>query len=98
MTSPRVFRLRQSEAVINRLGFNNQGHEAVRARLSRRAPYGLVGVNIGANKAATDRIADYTLGAEVFGDYASYLTVNVSSPNTPGLRDLQARKPLTQNY
>ena len=93
---PRVFRLRQSEAIINRLGFNNQGHEAVRARLSRRAPYGLVGVNIGANKEATDRIADYTLGAEVFGDYASYLTVNVSSPNTPGLRDLQARKPLTE--
>ena len=93
---PRVFRLKKSEAIINRLGFNNQGHEAVRARLSRRAPVGLVGVNIGANKQAHDRIADYTLGAEVFGDYASYLTVNVSSPNTPGLRDLQARKPLTE--
>lgn len=94
--APRIFRLKNHEAVINRLGFNNQGHEAVRTRLSRRAPHGIVGVNIGANKTASDRIADYESGAGVFGDYASYLTVNVSSPNTPGLRDLQASKPLKE--
>ena len=93
---PRIFRLKNHEAVINRLGFNNQGHETVRTRLSRRAPYGIVGVNIGANKTARDRIADYQSGAEVFREYASYLTVNVSSPNTPGLRDLQAGKPLKE--
>ncbi len=92
---PRLFRLKNSQAIINRLGFNNQGHEAVRTRLSRRMPMGIIGVNIGANKNTNDRILDYETGAQVFGEYASYLTVNVSSPNTPGLRDLQARKPLS---
>jgi dihydroorotate dehydrogenase len=94
---PRVFRLIQDRALINRLGFNNQGHEAALARLQRRAERhagkpsaGIVGVNVGANKDATDRAADYALGVETFTPVASYFTINISSPNTPGLRDLQA--------
>lgn len=86
---PRVFRLTSERAVINRLGFNNQGHAAALARLQGRLP-GVVGVNIGANKDATDRAADYALGVETFAPVASYLMVNISSPNTPGLRNLQA--------
>lgn len=87
---PRVFRLIAERALINRLGFNNGGHRAARARLSRRRATGIVGVNIGANKDAADRVADYVAGIETFFDVASYLAVNISSPNTPGLRDLQA--------
>jgi dihydroorotate dehydrogenase len=87
---PRVFRLLSDEAVINRLGFNNEGYDAAVARLSRRVRSGIVGVNIGANKDSPDRIADYVAGIEAFAPYASYLTINVSSPNTPGLRDLQS--------
>ncbi len=87
---PRVFRLVEDNAVINRLGFNNQGHAAARARLAARTPHGIVGVNIGANKDASDRTADYVAGLDRFYDLASYFTVNISSPNTPGLRDLQA--------
>jgi dihydroorotate dehydrogenase len=86
---PRVFRLRQDRAVINRLGFNNGGHAAALGRLRRRTRNGVVGVNIGANKEATDRVADYARGIETFYDVASYFTINISSPNTPGLRDLQ---------
>lgn len=86
---PRVFRLVQDRAVINRLGFNNGGHQAALARMQRRPRAGIVGVNIGANKEAPDRIADYALGIEAFYDVASYFTINISSPNTPGLRDLQ---------
>lgn len=86
---PRVFRLKENRAVINRLGFNNGGHEAALARLQNRPRAGIVGVNIGANKDSTDRIADYVLGIETFYDVASYFTINISSPNTPGLRDLQ---------
>jgi len=94
---PRMFRLVADHGVINRLGFNNEGHAAARRRLeARRAKGGLVGVNIGANKDATDRIADYVAGIEAFSDLASYFTVNVSSPNTPGLRDLQARGALDE--
>ena len=93
---PRMFRLPADGAVINRLGFNNKGHAAMRARLeARRARGGLVGVNIGANKDSTDRIADYVAGIGAFADLASWFTVNVSSPNTPGLRDLQARDQLS---
>jgi len=90
---PRIFRLKEDAAVINRLGFNNDGHRAVLARLKRRkaGPGKHLGVNVGANKDATDRIADYARGIDVFYDVADYFTVNVSSPNTPGLRDLQAR-------
>lgn len=88
---PRLFRLRRDHAVINRLGFNNGGHQAALERLRWRFDTsGVVGVNIGANKEAIDRIADYVAGLETFADEASYFTVNISSPNTPGLRDLQA--------
>lgn len=89
---PRIFRLIEDEAVINRLGFNNQGHAAAAARLAARARKpGIVGVNIGANKEAEDRIGDYAAGVARFAGLASYLTVNISSPNTPGLRNLQGR-------
>src|SRR6185503_11704699 len=87
---PRVFRLTADRALINRLGFNNGGHAAMLARLARRQPRGIVGVNVGANKDSSDRAADYVEGIRRFYDLASYFTVNVSSPNTPGLRDLQA--------
>ncbi len=86
---PRVFRLLRDEGVINRLGFNNEGFDAALARLFLRAPYGILGINVGANKDSIDRIADYVTGVEVFSPHATYLTINVSSPNTPGLRDLQ---------
>jgi dihydroorotate dehydrogenase len=93
---PRVFRLINERAVINRLGFNNGGHAAALTRLQRRRPTGVVGVNIGANKDATDRTADYVAGIEAFYDVASFFTVNISSPNTPGLRDLQAPAALNE--
>lgn len=86
---PRVFRLLDDHGVINRLGFNNGGHDAALERLRRRPRHGVVGVNIGANKDASDRIADYVRGIDAFYDVASYFTINISSPNTPGLRDLQ---------
>jgi len=86
---PRVFRLLEDRGVINRLGFNNGGHDAALQRLQRRPRQGIVGVNIGANKDAADRIADYVCGIDTFYDVASYFTINISSPNTPGLRDLQ---------
>ena len=87
---PRLFRLDRDRAVINRMGFNNSGADAAEARLMRRAGRpGVVGVNIGANKDSTDRIADYALLTRRFSPLASYLTVNISSPNTPGLRALQ---------
>ena len=88
---PRVFRLIRDRAVINRLGFNNEGHQAALQRLQLRSGReGIVGVNIGANKDAADRAADYVAGLDAFYGVASYFTVNISSPNTPGLRDLQA--------
>jgi len=87
---PRVFRLIRDRALINRLGFNNGGHAAAKARLAARAGKGVVGVNVGANKDTPDRAADYVEGVRCFYDVASYFAVNVSSPNTPGLRDLQA--------
>jgi dihydroorotate dehydrogenase len=90
---PRLFRLEADEAVINRLGFNNEGIEAVRRRLDERGS-GIVGVNVGANKDTQDRAADYVAGLEAFAGLASYCTINVSSPNTPGLRDLQQRSAL----
>ncbi|MHA7774007.1 quinone-dependent dihydroorotate dehydrogenase [Roseibium sp. M-1] len=94
---PRVFRLPQDEGVINRYGFNNEGHDALRRRLeARKRLGGIVGINVGANKDATDRSADYVTGIEAFADMASYFTVNISSPNTPGLRDLQARSALAE--
>ncbi|MDB5712658.1 MAG: quinone-dependent dihydroorotate dehydrogenase [Sphingomonadales bacterium] len=86
---PRLFRLTEDEAVINRMGFNNGGQPAARARLAARRKMGIVGVNIGANKDATDRIADYADGVRDMADVADYLAINISSPNTPGLRALQ---------
>lgn len=87
---PRLFRLERDEAVINRMGFNNDGAEAVLRRLASRAQAGgIVGVNVGANKDSEDRTADYVKLIETFAPVASYFTVNVSSPNTPGLRNLQ---------
>jgi dihydroorotate dehydrogenase len=87
---PRLFRLPADEGVINRLGFNSEGGRAVLARLAARAGAGgLVGVNVGANRDSPDRIADYVSLIEMFAPVASYFTVNISSPNTPGLRDLQ---------
>jgi dihydroorotate dehydrogenase len=87
---PRLFRLERDEAVINRMGFNNDGADAVLRRLASRAHLtGIVGVNVGANKDSADRIADYVKLIETFAPVASYFTVNVSSPNTPGLRNLQ---------
>jgi len=87
---PRVFRLNADQAVINRLGFNSEGEAAVLARLAARAARGgIVGLNIGANKATEDRGADYVRLIEAFAPVVSYFTVNISSPNTPGLRDLQ---------
>jgi len=88
---PRLFRLTEDRAVINRLGFNNQGLEAVAARLeARRGRPGVVGANIGANKDSEDRIGDYVTGLRRLWRLADYFTVNISSPNTPGLRDLQS--------
>ncbi len=89
-SQPRVFRLISDRAVINRLGFNNGGHRAALARLEARRPNGIIAVNIGANKDTDDKAADYVLGLETFNQVANVFTVNISSPNTPGLRDLQA--------
>jgi dihydroorotate dehydrogenase len=87
---PRLFRLDRDEAVINRMGFNNEGAEAVLRRLASRASLGgIVGVNVGANRDSPDRVADYVRLIETFAPVASYFTVNVSSPNTPGLRNMQ---------
>ena len=87
---PRLLRLERDEAVINRMGFNNDGAEVVLRRLAARAHHGgIVGVNVGANKDSPDRVADYVRLIETFAPVASYFTVNVSSPNTPGLRNLQ---------
>lgn len=93
---PRMFRLNEDRAVINRLGFNNKGHQAALARLENRPQRGIVGVNIGANKDSDDKIADYELGVRTFAHLASYLTINISSPNTPGLRGLQDRGALEE--
>jgi dihydroorotate dehydrogenase len=87
---PRLFRLAEDRAVINRLGFNNAGVEAAVARLRARAGKpGVVGINLGANKDSDDRTGDYVSGMAATGALASYVTVNISSPNTPGLRALQ---------
>jgi dihydroorotate dehydrogenase len=94
---PRIFRLMRDDAVINRLGFNNEGHAALLDRMRvRKGRGGIVGVNIGANKDSVDRIVDYEAGVTAFAPLASYLTVNISSPNTPGLRSLQSREALAE--
>jgi dihydroorotate dehydrogenase len=96
---PRLFRLTEDRAVINRMGFNNRGLEAFAARLARRGPagaLGAVGANIGANKDSEDRIGDYVTGLRRLWGLASYFTINISSPNTPGLRALQTKSALEE--
>jgi dihydroorotate dehydrogenase len=93
---PRMFRLSEDRAVINRYGFNSVGLEAFAANLARRPASGVVGANIGANKEAADRTQDYVTGLKRLWPLADYFTVNVSSPNTPGLRNLQARAALDE--
>ncbi|WP_333574212.1 quinone-dependent dihydroorotate dehydrogenase [Sphingomonas sp.] len=94
---PRLFRLVEDEAVINRMGFNNGGIDAALARIAalKKRP-GVLGINVGANKDSTDRVADYALGVTKASRHADYITINVSSPNTPGLRDLQSRPALDE--
>lgn len=94
--SPRLFRLKDDEAVINRMGFNNSGHVAAHRRLVARKKQGIIGVNIGANKDSENRVLDYVCGIHCFYDVADFFTINVSSPNTPGLRNLQARDSLKE--
>lgn len=92
---PRLFRLSEDRAVINRLGFNNEGLEPFANRLAARAARkGIVGANVGANKDSTDRAADYMRGMGQVWKHAAYVTANISSPNTPGLRGLQERDAL----
>lgn len=92
---PRLFRLVRDRAVINRMGFNNDGMARVAERLRRRnRKAGIVGVNLGKNKETEDAAADYELGVATLGILADYLVINVSSPNTPGLRALQGKAPL----
>ncbi|MEM1289153.1 MAG: quinone-dependent dihydroorotate dehydrogenase [Pseudomonadota bacterium] len=95
---PRIFRLVDDGGLINRLGFNNEGHDLMAGRLEELPPKGEragpIGINIGANKDSEDRGYDYVLGIERFANLADYITVNVSSPNTPGLRDLQGEDEL----
>ena len=94
---PRLFRLVQDRAVINRMGFNNGGAEAAKARLIvRKDKGGVVGINIGANKDSADRIADYAVMTQIMAPLATYLAVNISSPNTPGLRALQDESALIE--
>ncbi len=91
---PRLFRLEEDRAVINRMGFNNEGQAAAGKRLEWRWGKGIVGVNIGANKDSADRIADYVAGVRAMSPVARYITINISSPNTPGLRQLQDEEAL----
>ncbi|MBW3097449.1 quinone-dependent dihydroorotate dehydrogenase [Pseudohoeflea coraliihabitans] len=93
---PRLFRLASHHAIINRLGFNNDGHAVVRERLGTQHHAGVLGINIGANKDSGDRVEDYVQGIGAFHDIADYFTVNISSPNTPGLRQLQDRTALAE--
>lgn len=92
---PRLFRLVEDEAVINRMGFNNGGIHAALPRAKAAKRRGVLGINVGANKDAPDRIADYAHGVAAAAPIADYITVNISSPNTPGLRDLQHGRELT---
>jgi len=93
---PRLFRLAEDEAIVNRMGFNNEGLDVVAGRLAARGPgrRGILGANLGKNKDSADAAADYVLGVKALAPLADYLVVNVSSPNTPGLRALQGRAAL----
>lgn len=96
--SPRLYRLPGHQAIINRMGFNNDGHADVLSRLTGNRRKGLLGVNIGANKDSEDRIGDYVIGVRAFNAVADYFTANISSPNTPGLRNLQTRESLRELF
>jgi dihydroorotate dehydrogenase len=91
---PRLFRLAEDRAVVNRMGFNNGGIDAALERVRTARRPGVLGINVGANKDSDDRVADYALGVGKAARVADYVTINVSSPNTPGLRDLQSRPAL----
>jgi len=93
---PRLFRLVEDRGVINRMGFNSGGQAAAVERLSARKRRGIVGVNIGANKDSVDRVQDYVVGMATMAPQADYITVNISSPNTPGLRGLQDKAALDE--
>jgi dihydroorotate dehydrogenase len=97
---PRLFRLDEDEGVINRLGFNSGGLagyvERIAARRATGKSVGVFGANVGKNRESTDAVADYVTGIEAVAPYADYLVINISSPNTPGLRSLQAREPIEQ--
>jgi len=93
---PRLFRLAEDDAVINRMGFNNEGAARAATRLQSARRNGVIGINIGANKDSADRIADYREGFRLLAPLADYIAVNVSSPNTPGLRDLQGQDELVR--
>lgn len=93
---PRLFRLTEDRAVVNRMGFNNGGIDAALGRVAKAKRPGVLGINVGANKDSTDRVADYALGVGKAAAVADYVTINVSSPNTPGLRDLQSRPALDE--
>ena len=89
---PRVFRLVEDQALINRLGFNNLGSENVNFRIRASLPRGVLGINVGPNKDTKDRLNDYLIGLKTFYDIADYITINISSPNTQNLRDLHEEK------
>lgn len=97
---PRMFRLTEDEAIINRLGFNNAGLDAAmdkfRERAWNRGPKGVVGINLGANRDSRDRIGDYAIGVERAAPFVDYIAINISSPNTPGLRTLQSKDELAE--
>ena len=92
---PRLFRLKEDKAAINRFGFNNQGAAVIASRLAKRPKRGIVGLNLGANKTSADRAADFASVLTTCGDYVDFVTVNVSSPNTERLRDLQGKEALS---
>ena len=93
---PRIFRLEDDEAMINRLGFNNDGIDIVKQRIQSKKNKGILGVNIGPNKTSKDQKADFCKGLESFLDLANYVTINISSPNTEGLRDFHEQKKLSE--
>jgi len=95
-SKPRIFRLEEDEALINRLGFNNSGSEKVRSRIISNSPKGLFGINIGPNKDANNRLEDYLIGLRKFYNLADYLTINISSPNTENLRSFHNEDELNE--
>ena len=93
---PRVFRLVEDEALINRLGFNNQGAEVVRDRIKSNNKSGVLGINVGPNKESNDRLNDYLIGLKTFHEIADYITINISSPNTENLRNFHDESKLQE--